>query len=362
MIVSQQKIHEAVSVINLVPTRSGIPCSEFMRLRKHGSQLKLALASEVFGEVAIPGEHGTEDWTFYLDRKLFVPFVLASADLRSKAPFTFTIDKNKSLRISNGRRTARFSPIEELEGYSSVKSTSGADLILTKKQRQILYLASRYATRDPTAANLNCVYLLKGKAVISSTKYAIFYAEDKQAPVSLPLPLQIMDLLNSPVASKITTSKSYVVVVTAIGSVAQSLNEKAKDFPKDAAIKLIREVEKYPFQFALSAVPFVEVASRLNQYVSGTVNRDIVIDISGAAGDKFLRVVCQAPQGTFKERFAIKSKLQSTFTCSWLMDSILPLTDSAADLGDIKVYFNVDKKTPYCLRAKNIRLLLTTRK
>jgi len=362
--VEANKIIQAVEAINLVPSRAGITASEFIRVESLAKRLTFSMASEVYGTTWAPKTGSSEQWVFHVDRASFVPFILASKAFKSKALFRFAFREARSdshLTVRCGSRKAVFQKIDVTRDYAKDAKPKGARLLLTSSQKSLLRLAARYSTQDPTYAHLNCVFLLKNKAVLASNRIAAFVGRDLVAPMSAPLPPLLLSLFDSDMVKEIIVSKKQARLELICGYICQLINEEAvKDFPLRGLLAAVRRAARLPKVFSIKAKSFLASLERLQEYVSVLTKREMLVEVIGKQGDEYLSIACTVPNGRFEERLRLTSELGQDVVCKWLMRNILPLSDVVNDIKSIDVHYNDKrKKQGYYFRAGDIQVLAT---
>lgn len=369
MRVDQQHLIDAIQAIDLVPSRGGIVPSEFVQLEKVKDTIYFSMASEVFGRTycKIKEQDKQKDWVFWLDRTSFIPFITVASSMRHPKDFEFEIlekKNNQRLIIRHGRRKVIFNAISNpIEGYSVLNGKSKSELKLNDHQKSLLTLASKYATNDPTLAHVNCVYLHKGKSILSSNRTVLFRAKDKIVPESVPFPLMLLNLFNSDKAKSVSTTGKLVKIDMGCGYICQPVNEKAvNDFPLESFNKQLEKGAKNDIQFSVKAKSLVTAMKRLETYVSTVINREITVEVFGIKGSRKLKLKCNTPQGKFEETVLCIDRPKIDLHCEWLLDSITPLVDFLDSLSILNVRYNDKKKTAYHVSTKEgLELLLTRR-
>lgn len=357
------EVVEALGSICLINARAGITPSEFVKVARVGDRITFALAAEVYGVTfANATEPDTgKDWVAYIDRASFVPFVNAARELRSKAAFEFVMLKGGVLLVKQGRRKATFSKIDEIKGYTETANFKGKTLKLTSVQKGILQIASRYATSDPTIAHLNCVMLLKSRAALASNDVAIAMIEDSIIPITVPLPVQLISSIDTPLARRLTVKNNFAKLTLTNGWLCQTPNAKAVTaFPTKQILAAFESAAQYKKRFTMDGGMLLSTLKRLEAYIALVVKRDLLVQVTGAVGDKRVVFSCQAPQGLFQENLAVTKPLRRAVECTWLMSHLLPLAEVSSTLGDIHVHYeDAEGKTPFYFRSKHIRLLIS---
>jgi hypothetical protein len=366
MVINTGSLIAAIDAISLVPSRSGILPSEFFKLEKRGPKLYFSLAAEVYGRTFAKGavEMKEKDWVFFVDRNALTPFVTAPT-VGPRRAFKFSIvgegDK-KRMVVVHGKRKATFQSITEVKGYATF-SGKGKLLTLTPEHRAMLYIASRYATADPTLAHLNCVYMVKKKYALASNQSVIFRAADKVIPQTIPFPLMVSGMFGSDKVNAITITPDVVKLEMTNGYLCQTISTAAsKDFPHKKILSEFSKSDDFKSSFELRGRTFFRAIARMGSYLSGTVNRDMVVVIEGNKGDKILVLEGTAPSGKFREVVRLAVPLAQDIKIEWLLESLLPLAEREADIDVASVKVSYDKDTPYRVSTTaGIDLLLSRR-
>lgn len=361
MKVPVEALLNATSAICLIPSRAGILSSEFIKLRANKNKLYLSLAAEIYGTTYAKAVESTEDsWVYYVDRSSFEPFVKAAYTLGQKSPFTFRITKEDKpqLVMSCGARKAVFQSVQEIDGYSDKADFVGKELKLTKDQKYLLRLGVKYATNDPTFAHLNCVYLAERKACLASNQLAAIVLEDAAAPMSVPLPLLLLSILDSDKVKNILVSPDFSKVITTCGFLCQLTNKKASsDFPAHTIFKNVKMASKTKRRFVLKASALLSALKRLETYIASIIRRDMTITVTGVKGESKIKLLATVPSGKFEEPVKIESPLKEDISFELLLAMLLPLADEASRLGHISVHY--DDGTPFYFAAKGMQLLVS---
>ena len=359
---------KAVKAIDLVPTRSGIVPSEFIQLEKKKDRLYLSLAAEVFGRTYAKAEKvDGEDWTFHVDRTALVPWVLAAENFGSNRDFEFEVTSKKGsnvLLLKSGRRKVIFNSITFIQGYPEYKAADATTVTLDQRQKLLLTLASRYASPDPTLPYLNCVYMVKGKSILSSNRISLFHGKNKDIPITVPLPLHLLGLIGQDNIKTIEIAKKVVKLTLDCGYLCQSINATAKtDFPVEQSMKQFKKGEDYPVQFKVKAKPFIEAMARLKAYVSGSTQREIYVYAKSIKGEDKLKLYSSTPQGVFTEFVTMLLPAKIDCLCEWKLEYLAVLEEHGETLRMLEVRFDPKTKSPYHINSpiENISLMLSRR-
>lgn len=358
--VNSADLIKAVNIINLVPSRAGIPSSEFIQLRSSGKKMSLALSADVFGEVSV--ECSSKDkWEAYADRASFVPFVNASRESGSKAAFVFKY-KDGSVTVKCGRRKGVFNKLSVVSGYSAIEDMAGNKVSLSKEQRRAITLAAKYATPDPTIAHLNCVYIERSGAVLASNERAAVRIKARAVGAAMPIPLGVLTTLDHESVTALVLGKKLAKIGFDVGYLCQTVNQKAaSQFPNKSINSSFESAASYPRRFKVNAVNFIDAMLRLYEYSSVVIKRDAVVKITGVKGESLLRLSCKVPQGQFSETVTLKTELKTDVKAEWLLEVLVPLTLMRKKVESFSVFYEEGGKTPYYITAPEFELLVARR-
>src|SRR6266404_9357298 len=100
--IKREDLLAGLQILDMVPEKLGIPSSEFFWVRGKGSEVRFSVASYISGEIVIKGKG---EWPvhkdFFIDRRVFLPFVYAAREIKNKNLFQFE-HKGKQLVIRHG--------------------------------------------------------------------------------------------------------------------------------------------------------------------------------------------------------------------------------------------------------------------
>lgn len=372
MKIASEDLLAAVALISNVPSRAGVPSSEFIKFSYSNLGVSLELSAEVYGRAFAPvleHDNPVKEWEAFLDRASFCPFVNVSKELNSAAPFEFIWSaKKKSLVIKCGSRKGVFNEVTNVSGYGDTKNIKGDSISLTDDLKKSLALATKYATPDPTIAYLNCVYVHKGQkrsSALASNERAALRITIDPTEASIPLPLGLLSVIqDSADVKSITVSKTVAKVTTKTGVLCQTINQvSASKFPVKSIHDAINNAKAYPQAFSVLASKLVSALDRLNIYSALVIKRDAIVTLAGKKGSRIITITCKVPQGKFEERVTAKSPVKDDFQMEWLLQLLLPLSTIAKGIGTVSVSFEANKVTPYYLQAKGAGLeLLVSRR
>lgn len=371
--VEKAALVKMVGELNLVPALSGVLSSEFFRISHLGKgKVRFAVASEIKGEFSIQGQG---EWpfekNFYLDRRVFVPFVLQASTIKSDAPFHFQ-RKHKALVISHGRRKAQFDGQPPLKGYGfdseEEKEKIQAKLTLTEHVRFLIHCALNCATNDHTTPQLRCVYVQpKGGQVniYSYNKTLQFRArsQDKiSPPTPIPFPLFLVGLLENEDIVEVHWKKTYVALIFKSGQIWESISQKAKTgFPASQIDFYMNKSAELAPLFTHSTRKFASVLIRLGQYLGAVRRQDWLLVLTGQAGSKDLVLTSSAPQTVFRERIHLAQPLKQSFLLNWPLDQLLPVFDFLQNRDQGLMQVRLKKDTSY-ISTKDVTVVVPGKK
>lgn len=331
---------EAVSILDRVPTRTGIASSEFVRLVSKKGMLHLSLASDLVGNAKVPIED-PQDFTFFVERRLLFPFLSPSKG-RNK-PFTLSLDGD-GLQIQEGRRKGRYGAVDAQKGYSSGVPDGEKEVKISDTLKEELRLAAKYASVDQLAPELACVWLdAKRNGVYATNKFSVFFAETEVKSTG-PLPGSFPELLSG--STSVMVSAEGARILFPSGWLSQSFNEKAlKEFPRKSIDASLEAAKGWKSRLKIQAGKLMDALTRLGGYVAGASSDETVINVVCRKGDAVLDLVSQATQATFKEAIKMPEPQKADWSAIWLLPSIRPFLEACDPKAELTVRW--DEDSPY---------------
>lgn len=369
--VSAEKMLEVLSVIELVPTRPGVPASVFMQMTENNGRMKVALSSEVSGVVSLPGQGSLGlKRSMFLDRRILCPFLMAAKDYRSEKPFVFKNgQENKQILVSQGRRKAYFDLVGEVSGYGNLKADGGVVLPLSTALTGLIKVAAECGTADPSVPELNCVYsIFDGKRVrlYGSNQLVALRGVEKvkgKFPVKLALPLFVIPFLGLDGLKEARVKDTEVILQFSCGVIWQGVPVKAqKSFPYKNIDKGLEDGLSWPIQFRMQTRKLGFITSRFTQYLTAVRRQDWLMKLIAKSGEKQILMEVKIPQGVFHEWLAVEDAIEKDFTIDWPLDIMLPVLEYLHKEKERVVKVHFGKDTPYLLDAGNVQLLVARRK
>lgn len=348
-------------LLSLIPQRSGVPPSDYIRIEKGKKSLICSLSSDVVGKFSldVDGEWPVES-PYFVDRSLFFPFVLAAKDMKLKKDFMFAKTKGDSLLMKHGRRRVVFAKMPPVTGYGKIPTdATGFELTLTDGQKEMVRCAESCATTDPITPHLNCVYVTDKGLVLASNQIVIFSAKTKKFQHSVPMPLYLLKLLDVKGATKLLFSEKYVVLKLDCGDILQSVPQKAiKGFPESKIVSRINESALYKKLFAVNAEKLSMVLERFSSYMFSVRRQDKVVTISMTSGDQTIRVSAKVGQTVMSETLKAVEAPRQDVRAEWALDLVTPVIKFLGTQKKVLTVSSESKKTPFYVDGGDVKLLL----
>lgn len=356
MRINPELLRQAVGMLDHVPQRTGIQSSEFVRLSCKKGKLEMSLASDLIGVASITPEE-PEEFSFFIERKLLFPFISASKD--GKKEFSLSV-ADSTLTLRQGRRSAKWSAIEPVKGYSSAGTLKEKELTIQEGLIEELRLAAKYSSQDQLSPELSCVWLdRKGKRILSTNKFSVFQAQAEPDGEG-PIPGAFPDLLEE--ASTIMVSETGARIVHPYGYLFQAFNQKAlSEFPLKAISSTMKAADSWKVRLNLKVGPILEILLRLANYISGASSEETIIRVEGKKGDPLLRLKTGTSQGAFSESLKLIQPPTEDYAVDWLLLSVRPFLEALPEKEVVHVLWDDD--SPFLFRDRQMtRRLISPRK
>jgi hypothetical protein len=332
--IRRSRLIAGLNLLDLVPEKVGLSSSEFVRIVGKGDTITLSVASYIMGEITLVGK-GSWHGEYYIDRRVFLPFVYASKELKNKNTFKFEARK-RQLIVRHGTRKATLDSQKDVSGYGSLKSVmkhKAVEIPVTEDLQELLKCGANCAVSDSIVPHLNCVYVAKGSAAVKAYAASdkVFYVgmgDTKKGKVksSIPFPLFLITLLQEPSLKNISWRGKYIVLEFEKGIIWQSISEEAlKKFPlKEIRTHASRATAK-AISFVVSGRRFSKMMLRLGYYLQAVRRRDWVVKIIGSKGSSTLGVSTNIPGVRFDEKISTHDKLKRDVKVEWPLDVLEPV-------------------------------------
>lgn len=363
IVVKRDDLINAAETLDMVPQKSGIPTSDYIRFTLQKDCLKLSLASTVLGMVRVPGNfsqfvpHVKE---IFIDRRVFMPFVLAGKTRKPDFQFGFNTD---NLFVRQGTRDAMFALSSgAVKGYGIWKDRSNMKEIKLSQEIKDMILASvDCATADPSMPELNCV-LIGDMLMLASNKTVIFLGKQKKATgLNFPFPVSIIPFLHSAVVKGVGVDGDIVVLDCGVGYLEGTVSAVArKKFPRKNLEEIARLGANYPIMLKLPAARLLAMLERFIGYLSGVRREDWIVnlDIKG----KTVRATVNLNAGKFDEVLEMDEPALKDSSLKWPLDAVTPVVKyMAGATKDAEIVVRTDdaKQMPYFLIGETAELVIS---
>lgn len=336
--VKRSDILPQLDILAMVPPKIGIPASEYFWVRGKGSKVLMSASSYVSGEISLRGKG---DWpldeAFYLDRRLFVPFIQAARELKDKHTFQFE-KKGKQLVLRHGSRKVVFDSQLPVKGYGNaskiIKKTENT-IPVSSDLKDMLLCGKNCAVSDSIVPYLNTVFLQKSTSGINVRLYAasdkvLYMGKGKltegKITASIPFPLYLINLLEADGLKKIICAGKYVVLQFEHGVVWQSVSQEAiKHFPINKIRSHAKVGDTKKVTFIASSRRFSRLMIRLGYYLQSVRRKDWVVSIKGKKGKKEIDVDTSISGAKFTERINTSDYITKDFKIEWPLQVLEPV-------------------------------------
>lgn len=346
---------KAVKVMNLVPFRSGIPSSDYIRIRLAKKKMELAIASSVSGQssVALPESMGEQD--LFVDRRMFLPFCLAAE--KRKGDFKLLLEEGK-LHIHQGKRKAELALYAgKVQGYGKWRDINGLkEVKLEADLKTLLVAASSCATADPSLQHLNCVFM-DGNLLLSSNQTMMLQGSGKGKNTDFPFPVGIIPLLGDSLVQGVGIENGMVILDCEVGYIEGTVAAPgAKKFPKKDILFNMKAAQKYPVLLTIKPKALAEAMAHLIEYLAGVKRDEWVLKIAEENGELYASAAIS--QGGFKERIKGEGFVKGCLI-ELPLETIKPVVDFIQTKEEeISIQSDESKKTPMLVHSKTVDLLI----
>ncbi len=358
MQINKDAFIKPLTVLDLVPTRAGITASEIVKIDKGNGGLSLTLSSEVLGKVEVKASGKFPiKLPVYMDRRLLMPFVMASRDVKTNKDFEFSV-QDKQLVLSHGSRKVMFNELPEVGGYGkiNINDHEGEVVKFSNKQKSLIKCATSCSAKDPSMPQLNCVYLTDKGVVMASNEISVFIGQAEKFKNSLPFPLFLLNIISHPDLQDIRFLKDKVILEFDCGLIMQTLPEKArKEFPTKRILKHGLSVENLPKVFSVSAAKLSESFKRFITYLDVVRRQDRVVVLEADKGSKFLRIKASTVHAKLLETVKMGFKVKEAISIEWPIDMVAPVIEWLGSQKEtVDVHF--DNESPFFIKNEIITL------
>lgn len=346
----------AVDILSLIPQRTGIPSSDFVKVTPKKKSLEMALSSTVSGVVRMPISSSLESESFFIDRGLFQAFVQAGKSW--KGNFKMAVTEGKWLLRQGSRRVDLSMRAESVGGYGEWRNRdSGKEIKLSEDLRKLLLASNHCSTADPALPHLNCVYI-GGKLVLSTNLLSLFVGvRQKEDGLRIPFPVGVIPLLGDSLVKAVGVENDRVILDCGCGYIEGSISAVArKKFPKNDMVKKIQQGRGWPTIARLPAEKLAKVLSRLVGYLSNVKREDWMVEMTMADG--FLKAVVKVQQAKFEEKVSLDDQ-KAEGVVRWPLDKVQMVVEYMASKGEtIRVRVDEESNTPYLLSGGGVEMMV----
>lgn len=342
---------EGIRLLDLVPSQSGIPSSDFFLVEKTDKVAGRVWMSTAGSAVANVHLDGTGDWPFekhfYLDRRLFTPFVSTFRGVKNKHNFEFLRTTKNDLRVKCGHPYEDFSAQPSVMGYGEKPKLGAATkLAMSEKLLAAMKCAASYSASEAGAPHLACVYVVptkKGVELYASNQKTLLrvkYLGGHTFKTPIPFPPTMLSAIQAD-PSDLVWSKPNVFARFPTGIVWQPISAQAeRDFPLDEVRDVLNRGKASEYlAFRAKASRFARVIERLTLYLQYVRKEDWVLNITGTKGSEHLFLYARLPNAVITEHLSIEQPLRSSFKFDWPLDQLSGLfaVSSSDDVVEVKL-------------------------
>lgn len=366
-----------IALLNLIPETLGMPSSEFLWFRGKGSKVKVSLSSYMAGEIELEGKG---EWplkhSFFIDRRIFMPWVQASKEIKNKNPFVFSKHKEQ-LHLQHGTREVLLDTQTNIKGYGNLKhilKDKHSYIPLTDDLKAMLSCGKNCTMSDTMTPELNCVYITKGSKGIGIQAYAssdrVYYLgqgaiKNGKIITSIPFPLMLINLLTVEGLKKVYWIGKYIMLIFEHGRIWQPVSQEAlESFPSKHIQKHSIKSDTLPITFAAPSRRFSKLITRLGYYLQGVKKQDWVAIVSGKKKASKIYINSTTAGAKFKEVLLTRNSIKSDFKLQWPVDTLQDVFEFLAlKTKKLDITVRVDNKHGVSyIRTGNYWLAITSRK
>ena len=322
---------DAVRILNLAPSESGTPSSDFFLAKptEKANQIKLSVAGSIMAEVLLTG---SGQWPakkpFYIPRQLFSDWVNEAKRSNTQSEFDFTL--KEKLIVVNGKRKTGYDEYSAISGYIDLPSVSGTKLELAPELIKYLECATTCAITDEKKnAVLSCVFASPQKdtvELLATNEPAVIRIKSKASIKSkLIFPVNMVDVLKTDGLKSLHWTEQSIVAKFPNGTVWHPLLAEAEEnFPAEAMRTVMDDMGKEPLVFKIELSALSEVLSTLANYLSSVRKDDWKVIVIGKKGESKLQLLVKLAYCTFREEVSCQT-LKSDFRFLWPVNLISPV-------------------------------------
>jgi hypothetical protein len=348
----------AVQVLDMVPQRSGVPASDYVQVIARKKEIELSLSSSVSAVVRIKTSAKLldTDEPFFVDRRLFVPFVLTGKEWKGLFKMAMNGDR---WEIRQGSRRAELSiRFDKVVGYSKWPEYKGLkEVKLSEDLRRLLLVSSTCASADPSMQHLSCVYI-GGRLVLASNQVVLFVGDSqKEDGLRFPFPVGVIPLLGSGLVKSVGVVGELAVLDCGCGFVEGTVSVPAqKSFPRKKIIEQVNAARKWPTIGRIPAEKLSKAITRLVGYLVGVKREDWVLRLE--MGNGKVRSTVRVRQGNFEEVMDAEDSKEEALV-ELPLELILSVVEHIASKAEkLRIRVDEKRKTPYLLSGGGVDLIV----
>lgn len=369
--IPKDSLEGAIKIVDNVPARNGIKCSEYIRISKAGKDgAHFSLSSDLSARSLVRnGAKFPFASDVFLDRRLFVPFVAGGKESKTTT-YEFLIRDGGKLLVKHGNRRAVYEGLQPVSGYESLPAIeSPHETELDKSWIGMVDVASDCATDDPISPNLNCVYLYPDKKqleVIASNGTVVFLGTvEKQKTIREPIafPLKLIDSLKLDNASKLVWTNKLAVVEFPKGKIWQAVKIKArKHFPVHDLRKMVADAQNNPTILAVNSTALSGIAERLHDYVHALSRDEMHLNVKLTKDSKRVVVFSGSDSSRFEEDLQMLHPAKDDALITWPLEQVMPVLIFTRDDGIAKIRLSKDGRSSLHTKSTNLIVARQTSK
>lgn len=358
---------EAVRILNLAPSESGQPSSDFFlaRASEKTSSIILSVAGSIMAEVYVAG---SGQWPskkpFYIPRQLFSDWVNEAKRTNQQSVFEFSL--KEKLIVVNGKRKTGYDEYAAIDGYTDLPTVSGAKLDLAPELVKYLECASICATQEKQNPVLSCVFVSPRKdtvELLATNQPAIIRIRSKaRVKEQIIFPVNMVDVLKAEGLKSLHWTEQSIVAKFPNGSVWHPLLAEAKEsFPLDDMRTVMDDMSKSQLVFSMALDKLSAVLATVSNYLSSVRKDDWKMTVSGIKGERKLLLNIKLPYCAFREEVLCET-IKSDFKFLWPVDLVVPVLaflDTNTEETKVEVRLAADK-TATMISCGPVELLVST--
>lgn len=366
--VQKSDLEYALHIVLNVSAKSGVQCSEYIKLSKSDSGAVMTLASDLAAEAYLTTEAFPFRKSLFIDRRLFEPFVNAGKELKGDT-YTLSMKKDGVLTVKHVNRVGIFSVYKKVAGYHDMPSydSKAQKMRVYESWTRIMQCAAACATDDPVAGQLNCVYVAP-----SGTKDLMMYASNtkvvfvgrgttKKLPkYPIAFPLMLASSLEGNDMEDVTWDNKSACLTSERGALWQPVKSQArKHFPKQELDELINAMHTNKAVMVAAAEDIGLAADRLATYLSAVSREDLVLRIIAGKDDLRAKMVAGTGETLFTEHLKLLKPARADVELHWPLDEVLPVLEYSKNQGSAAIFLTDDGKSMYS--TDDIKLVVAKR-